>query len=106
MKPHKRNGKAARARRKETANDRAVTAQQYRVWLDKHLTLPAEDRLIAAIFGSWRTCDECHADVLVGTDCMTPHCKAIRNEDSVFYDEVTDDHITIKGATMVAGVDY
>lgn len=100
---HKRNGRAARLRRQEAVQDRQVANKQFYDHLD---TCTPEERLIVAIFGVHEECQECHASKLVRADCMTPHCKALRDEPSVFYDEVTEDQISIKGATMYAGVDY
>lgn len=75
---HKRNGKAAKQRRQNQAQ----------------------------IFGAWEKCDECLAEKLVGTDCQTPHCKALREEDSIFYDHVTQDEIIYGNGTLIAGIDY
>lgn len=103
MKPHKRNGREAKLRRQESAKDRRHVNHQFFANLDK---MNPNERLILAIFGSHEECADCSASKLVGTDCMSPHCKELRRESSVFYDEVTEDRITIRGATMEAGVDY
>lgn len=71
MKPHKRNGKAAKSRRQKAAalrrdaNDAMM--RRYVEYVQTHNQLP---------------------------------------KISEFYDEVTEDHVTINGATMYAGVDY
>ena len=103
MSPHKRNGKAAKARRQEAAELRRVQNKQI---MDKFKDITPEERLIIAIFGVWESCMECQNQKVVGSDCMTPHCMSIREEESVFYDEVTEDHIQVKGARMIAGLDY
>ena len=51
-------------------------------------------------------CMECGNLKLANRDCQTPHCKGLREEASEFYDSVTEDSITINGATMYAGIDY
>lgn len=100
---HKRNGKLAKAKRQERARDRTTANKQFFDHVD---TLSPNERLITAIFGAHETCMECGNEKLIKTDCQTPHCKALRGESSMFYDEDTDDHITIKGSTMYKGVDY
>lgn len=100
---HTRGGKAARLRRQQAAADRAKSNEQY---FERYVNLTPQERLIEAIFGVHDACMECGNSILRGTDCMSPHCKELRGESSMFYDGVTDDSITIKGATMQAGVDY
>lgn len=75
--PHTRNGKAAKARRQESAKDRATQTAQY---LERWSDLTAEERLLEAIFGAHDKCEECFAPKLRRSDCMTPHCKAMREE--------------------------
>jgi len=100
---HKRNGKEAKARRQKAALVRETM-------LEDHLRYvrsvdPAEG-LLHKIFGKWETCMECQGEFLLGSDCQTPHCKALREEKSKFYDEITDDHIQINGHKMYSGLDY
>lgn len=97
----KRNDKIARAKRQERAADRHKATEQF---MDNYKT--PEVRLLDAIFGVWEACMECGTQVLRGTDCHSLHCKILRNEPSMFYDEVTENSITVKGATMYAGIDY
>lgn len=101
---HKRNGKAARQRRQESAKTRKAHADQI---YDLVVEATPEERLLTHIFGVWETCDECGSEKVVRHDCQTPHCKALRDEKSVFYEEITEDYIrTHGGAIMEAGIDY
>jgi rubrerythrin len=101
MKPHKRNGKAAKARRQKQAMVSGEMREQHLDYVRNQ-----EPGLLDKIFGKFYTCNECGVEVLVGADCQTPHCKSLRNEASDFYDEVTEDHVQIKGARMYSGLDY
>lgn len=100
---HVRRGKAGKERRRKQAQINDVTRAQFFAHLE---TLPREDQLLYRIFGKWEECDECRNQKLVGTDCQTSHCKTLRDEESKFYDEITDAHITINGSTLLAGFDY
>lgn len=102
MKPHKRNGKAARQRRQVQAQSRERFADiLFRGAMPTH-----EEKLIIEIFAEAEECSECGGMKLIRWDCQTPHCKALRQEESVFYDSVSEDGITVRGATMISGVDY
>lgn len=86
---HKRNGRAAKLRRQQRAqND------------------PAAEKLVRTIFGEMIACDECGMLKSPQDDCMSPHCKAARAARSTFYDECTDDHVEINGSRLEAGIDY
>lgn len=95
MRPHKRNGREAKLRRQQDAYKRN---EETRDWLRREAT--------AEIFGAQEECMECGASKFINRDCQTPHCKAMREEPSAFYDEVTDDYIQINGSRMYAGLDY
>lgn len=104
MKPNKRNGREAKLRRQIKAKDRRIRNNQF---FDAYVKMTPEERLITAIFGAFTECPECGNDVLVKTDCQSPHCKSLREEKSEFYEEVTEDYIVLPGGeTLWAGVDY
>lgn len=100
---HVRKGRRAKQRRKLRAAER--DSQQLK-FLETYLEMTPEEQLLVGIFGPYEKCDECLNLKLIGTDCQTPVCKAYRQESSVYYDEISDDHVTVHGATMHAGVDY
>lgn len=100
--PHKRNGKQAKARRRTAAEERKERNKQF---MD-YMAMSPEERLITALFGAHEECIECGNEKLIGTDCQTPHCKAIREEGSKFYEEVTEDHIKIGHGSLIGGLDY
>lgn len=74
MKPHKRNGREAKARRQKNA----MQAAQFKEHIFRRGQLPPEECLLLGIFGAWEDCMECGAPKLRGTDCLTDHCVALR----------------------------
>lgn len=66
---HKRNGKEARARRKQVADAGASRS------------MDSAEKLLIQIFSAgppW--CSECGYGIIPGQDCLSPHCRALRNE--------------------------
>lgn len=101
---HKRNGKAAKALRQAAAVKRA---EANRLFFEDFDSRPPEERLLMMVFGTHSPCPECNNMKLHDEKCQTPNCKGLRDEASVFYTEVTDDHIEYKnGARLYAGEDY
>lgn len=100
---HVRSGRRAKQRRRERAAARDLAQQKFRA---AYHNMTPEEQLVVGIFGAYEKCEECLNLKLIGSDCQTPHCKILRNERSIYYDEVVDDHVTVHGATMYAGVDY
>ena len=95
-----RNGKEAKRRRKENADRREENYASY-------IPDSAAETLLMNIFAAHETCNECGSDKLVRMDCASPHCMALRDEMSQFYEEVTDDHIKFhNGGILQAGLDY
>lgn len=74
---HTRNGKAAKTRRQDSANDRRKASEQHFRYYDQ---ASEKQQLAIRVFGQWEKCDECLSAKLIGSDCNTPHCKRIREE--------------------------
>lgn len=89
---HVRKGRLAKAQRQERAAGRAKATAQHLKHIERN---NPEERLLDSIFGVHEECIECGNSKLIGADCQTPHCKTLRHEESVFYDENTEDSITI-----------
>lgn len=83
---HKRNGKAAKIRRQQRAQERSadpkVAALLKEIFQIPHLSHDEMMFLVAESRGSMpETCEECGNHYkLSGYDCMMPHCVAIREE--------------------------
>lgn len=100
---HVRKGRRAKQRRQERADTQKLVTRQF---LEMYENLDPAERHLMAIFGAHEKCEDCSNEKLIGTDCQTPNCKTLRQESSVYYDEIAEDHVTVRGATMHAGIDY